>query len=367
MTNTTKLLSGAAALALLAGPASAIELTYGSFQQPTSVTVAGAVTPYFERVTERTNGEITFKTFWAGSMGGPKELLGAVETGALDAALQIDVYAKRALPHSASLSSLIGLVDEPRAFAGAMNETQLIDYPKSLEDFADYNQIPLGWYSTTSYLLQCTSEVATLEQLQGKKVRSVSRLADMMCSMGAVPVSVTVAEMYEAMQRGQVDCALASTYYLNSYNIKDFVTHVVDVPLGAYIGTLPMSVNLDVWEDLEPEQRKIMLEEVPEMLADAMYEGMADDESAEADLKAKGGVVMHPDDAFMEALATFRAAEWDQVTTQAGEDGVDDPEALIATFRENLEKWRGIVAEVGDDREAYAEALRREIYSKLDW
>ena len=42
---------------------------------------------------------------------------------------------------------------------------------------------------------------------------------------------------------------------------------------------------------------------------------------------------------------------------QGEADGVEDAQAVVDGFREVVEKWRGIVAETGDDKAAYAAAL----------
>ncbi|SFJ16339.1 C4-dicarboxylate TRAP transporter substrate-binding protein [Albimonas pacifica] len=361
------LMSGAAAVAAMA-PAQAETYTYGSFLQPTAVTMRDGQIPFFERVKERTGGEVEFESFWGGSMGGPKELLGAIDDAVLDSGLIVDVYTKKALPHSSVISSAFILADDSLAWGAAVNEWQLLGCEGCKDDFADNGQIGLAWYSTTPYVLQCTSPVSTLEDLKGKKVRSVSRLADLMSAMGAVPVSVTVAEMYEAMQRGQVDCALGSPNYLNTYNIKDFVTSIIETPIGGYVSTLTLSVNLDAWDAMGEENRQVILDEIPQLLADIKWASFADDAAGIAETKEKGGQVVQPDQAFLDKLEEMRANEWEAVIAQAKEDGVQDAEQTVASFRAILEKWQGIVAEIDHDeagRKTFEEALRREIFSKV--
>lgn len=359
--------AGAATLALSASSALAAEYSYGSFLQSTAATSVKGQIPFFERVAARTNGEVTFNPFWGGAMGGPKELLGAVDDGVLDSGLIVDVYTKKSLPHASSLSAAFILAEDTLVWGAAVNEFQLLHCPQCREDFADNGQIGLAWYATTPYVLMCTSPTATLADLQGKKVRSVSRLADLMAHMGATPVSVTVAEMYEAMQRGQVDCALGSANYLNTYNIKDFVTSIIDEPIGAYVSTLTLSVNLDAWEGMSTENRQIIIDEIPQLLADIEWAQFEDDRNAvEATLK-KGGEVVTPDDAFRASLEEMRAGEWEALAAAAADDGVENADKLIADFRAVVEKWRGIIAEIGhDDRDAFEAALRDEIFSKLE-
>tara|TARA_B100002003_G_scaffold248040_1_gene280901 strand:+ start:504 stop:1616 length:1113 start_codon:yes stop_codon:yes gene_type:complete len=361
------LMSGAAAVAAMA-PAQAETYTYGSFLQPTAITMRDGQIPFFERVKERTNGEVEFEAFWGGSMGGPKELLGAIDDAVLDSGLIVDVYTKKALPHSSVISSAFILADDSLAWGAAVNEWHLLGCEGCMEEFADNGQIGLAWYSTTPYVLQCTSPVSTLADLKGKKVRSVSRLADLMSAMGAVPVSVTVAEMYEAMQRGQVDCALGSPNYLNTYNIKDFVTSIIETPIGGYVSTLTLSINLDAWDAMGEENRQIIIDEIPQLLADIKWASFEDDAAGIAETKEKGGQVVQPDQAFLDKLEELRATEWEAVTQQAKEDGVENAEEVVASFRAILEKWQGIVSTIEHDAEGkktFEEALRREIFSKV--
>jgi TRAP-type transport system periplasmic protein len=46
--------------------------------------------------------------------------------------------------------------------------------------------------------------------------------------------------------------------------------------------------------------------------------------------------------------------------------GVKNAEAILDAYLASYEKWKGIMAQIGDDRERYIEALKREIYDKLD-
>ena len=46
-------------------------------------------------------------------------------------------------------------------------------------------------------------------------------------------------------------------------------------------------------------------------------------------------------------------------------DGIDNAADVVAGFQATLEKWQGIVKEVGDDEEAFVERMMSEVYSKM--
>jgi len=362
----TAALGMALASAVFAAPAAAEELSYAHYVSSVHVLATHGIGPFFERVTEDTDGEITWTAYWGGAMGEPKELLGAIGDGIVDSAGVVDVYLKSQLPSSVALSSLFVVADDVLAFGAAMNEYQLLHCPSCIEDYKGHNIVPLAWYSTSPYLLMCTSEVASLDQLAGKKVRAASRMGTLMQSMGGTPVSVTSAEMYEAMQRGTVDCSVGAAAWLTGYNIKDFVTHVVEDPLGAYIGAMIMDMNADVWADLSEEHRQAILDNLPKLVADTIWAYNSEADDAIKQSLAGGTKLVPAADDFRMKLEEIRSVEWEAAIEQAESDGVENAREMIEGFRETVDKWRGIVKEIGDDKEAFEAALEREIFSKYE-
>ncbi|WP_160382055.1 C4-dicarboxylate TRAP transporter substrate-binding protein [Pseudooceanicola pacificus] len=357
-----------AALSLLgvaAGPSRALELTYGTYTSPTQTTFRTGTGPLLDRITRDTNGEITFEAFTGGSMGGPKELLGNAGSGIIDTTSVVDIYVKAQLPHSALMSSMLILGKNPKVMSAAMNEMQLLHCPSCEEDRTKANVIGLGWTATGTYHLICKEPINTLDELKGLKIRATSGMGRAMQSMGATAVSITTAEMYEAMQRGQVDCVAGAAAWLTTYNLKDFSRYIVEDSLGSYFGTMLFAVNLDVWGDLSDSQRAAIRSNISQSVVDTLFAYDDDHETGIRDLKALGGEVLHADQAFVDAVETARKEEY-AFTIQSGKDqGIDNAEELIDTFHGLVDKWTDIVAEIGNDKEAFKAALDREIFDKL--
>lgn len=345
--------------------ATARDLTYGSYTSSQHLIHRTGLDPFVKRVEEESGGDLTSEVFSGGAMGGPKELLKAVRDNVVDSAGIVDVYVKSDLPVTSMFSSLLILPDDMRVYAAAMNEMQLLNCPSCQAEHERSNMIGLMWYPTATYHLLCTSPVSSLEDLAGKKIRAASRMGVMLQDMGATAVSITTAEMYEALQRGQIDCAAGSAAWLDSYNLKDYVTAVMETPIGGFFGTIGFNMNRDTWDDLTDEQKAIIVRNLPEFVADVTYNYVVENDDAIEALAAGGGTLTQADDAFMAKLAAAREAEYKTVETLSQEAGIDDAGPLLATFRELVTKWQGIVAEVGEDQDAYEEALWNEIFSKI--
>ncbi len=364
MKRVTTTLGAAAALAMSVSAAQALELTYGSYTSPTHTTYINGVFPTFDRITKRTSGELTFEKFTGGAMGGPKELLGNVKNNILDSASVVDIYNKAALPVSAMLSSMIIIGDDPKVMAAAMNEMQLLHCPECKKERDKSNVVGLSWSATGSYHVICKDPIKGLADLQGLKIRATSSVGVAMKAIGAAPVSITTAEMYEALQRGQIKCVAGATAWLNTYNLKDFAKGAWTNSLGSYFGTMNLAMNRDVWDDLDTKFQDAIKSEMAQNVADIMWAYVEDNEKGVQLLREKGGDVRVADQAFLDAWKAQQDLAFENAIAKAKADGIENAEETIATFQGLIAKWTKIVAETGNDKDAYRQALQDEIFSK---
>ncbi|MBI4587346.1 MAG: TRAP transporter substrate-binding protein DctP, partial [Candidatus Rokubacteria bacterium] len=78
-------------------------------------------------------------------------------------------------------------------------------------------------------------------------------------ALGAEPVSLPVAEVYTALERGTVDAAITGT--IAGFNLKwyEVTKHMVDLQIGPVM--IALVVSKRTWDKLSPDVRKA-LEEV---------------------------------------------------------------------------------------------------------
>lgn len=101
----------------------------------------------------------------------------------------------------------------------------------------------------------------TLEDLAGKKIRTFSAaLGDFVEAIGATPVSISLAEVVPALQRGVADCGITAS--LSAYNAKWYqvTTHAITLNLGYSAGF--MAMNLDVWNSISANDQQAILAEM---------------------------------------------------------------------------------------------------------
>ncbi|WP_180901447.1 type 2 periplasmic-binding domain-containing protein [Martelella soudanensis] len=358
----TRLALAASMLTLSVAASDARELTYDNHLPPQHP-VNAAMETYFERVKADTDGALDFKMFVGGALGGGNALLGILRDGLSDAGMLNPVYEPSQLQVEALLSEL--MIADPRVLVGAMNEIVNLDCPGCTAELLKVNAVPIMSFAVPSFQLLCNQPMKSLTDAKGKRVRAVGSLALIAKEFGMVPVNLKSDEVYEGLQRGQVECAAAPFDWLETNNLKEVADNLITTPLGAIGGLLHLAVNTNAWEAMSEEQQQVMIDETPETLAAITFNYIAGSESALEAAIADGAEAYPMGDDMLATLEEFRAAEIERIVAKGEEAGITETPALFKHYGELLDKWEGIVAGPGSTQEGYAEALRQEIYAKL--
>ncbi|MCA8927337.1 MAG: C4-dicarboxylate TRAP transporter substrate-binding protein [Alphaproteobacteria bacterium] len=370
------ILAGMAAvgLVLAAGAGQARELVYASSVPAKHPVHTHGVEPFGERLSKATDGKLTIKLFAGGSLASGKTTLNAIRNGTADMGLLADVYTPNELPTSALISDLAVLGRDARVMTGAVNQMLQLDCPACKKDYTEDKVLPFASYSLTPYHLMCVSgSIVTADDWKGKKVRGTGAMGVLAANMGATPVNVTSAEIYEALQRGQVDCAMGPLPWLKTMALWDMVTTVSDSGLGTYHGTNFINLRTNTWQKLSKKEKQAFVDNLVQAVVGIARAYEDDDASIRKEAEAKGIKWLTVDKSFEDAVEHMRQNDTARVIELAKSRGVKDPEPIVAKFKENIAKWTKIVNDInpgfwGDAEWAkYAEALNTEIYSKVSY
>lgn len=211
-------------------------------------------------VKERTDGRIEIRIFWANSLVHAKEALEAVQVGTSD-------MADLALAYFADKVKLLQVSSFPFAVSDPVKQREgilrvLREVPEASQELDKFGQKILGVTATASYQLPSHEPISNLAELEGKKVGSFGRvIPKVLQAGGAVPVSVSAGEIYEALQRGTIDARVLSYEATQRFKVYEVVKFISEVDLGALAGINTLTINKRKWATLSPEDQKIMLEE----------------------------------------------------------------------------------------------------------
>lgn len=340
------------------------KVTYSSWFPAPSILHSGVLKPYFERV-EKDSG-IKFELFTDGTLAGGRETMGALKGGIVDTGLIAFAYHPGELKHPVLINEASLLVKNTLAANAALNELLLLRCVECVEEFKRQGIRPISVHVSPDYSLLCNKKIASLADLKGKRVRAPSPWAAEITALGGTPVNLTVPETYEALQRGQVDCTLASAGWLTSHSMADVVKFVSQHRWGGVAAGIHVAISEAKWQALTKDQRRAMLMHSGQSALDLNRKFAADDMAAIKQAQASGKiefVAATPD--LVAADAKYREGEAERVSKLGERRGVKDADKFIATWQQLLNKWDQAYADVKGDDAAFLKRMNDEIFSKV--
>ena len=208
---------------------------------------------------ERTNGklELITSSFPELGLAGP-DTLSMVADGTLDSATVYGGYVGGQIPEM-DIQNLWGVYS---------SREQRFDATLAiLEDIEDLVLAETGgvvmnhsWYAGHDQFLFCSERIDSLGGFAGKRIRSHSAaLSDWLNGMGANPLFVAFAEVYDDLDRGILDCGVTGAdpaYGQRWYEVVDYMIG----PLFSYPSNNNV-INTEKWASIPEDLQKIIIEE----------------------------------------------------------------------------------------------------------
>ena len=352
-----------------AGVSHSTEITASSWFPETHPLTGAGYVDWAKTVEEASGGDLTIRVFTGEALLPPVAHLSGLSDGIAQLTYHAGTYTPSELPEDNVLATLgIGLTDNI-AVAAAVSDFYIND-PAMQAMFDRHGIVFLGGYATPPYILMCRTKVETLEDIQGKKIRMPGAIhAEWAKEVGAVPVNVPSSEMFTGLEKGQLDCAANAANDLKSRSLWDVAKHVTTLDLGSYFSGWLYAMNADAWRSLTDEQRRVLLDTVPDGIVEASTAYTATSAEALAEAPEHGVTIYEPGAELQSALDTFKTTKVRDTAIREGTERfkIEDSEGLVTRFEETLEKWRGLLADVDpNDKEAIKAVFQENIYSKID-
>ncbi len=317
---------------------------------------------------EATNGELRANVYTGDVLLPPAGHLTGIRDGVADVGYHAGTYTPAELPVDNVLAQLGFGRSDYFVSAFAITDMNMTD-SEALAQWDRHNIVYGGGYATPPYRLICTSEIRTLDDIEGKAIRTPSAVhATWAKSVGAVPVSVPSSEMFTGLDKGQVDCVAQAANDLKSRSLWDVADHVTLIDFGVYWAGYQYGINKDFWQSLEDEQRRAMLDTIAEAMVRTGIGYLAQAEEALDEASEHGVTVHEPSADLTESLEDFRTKVRDDAIAMGDEEfDLPDSEALVSRFEERIEKWEGLLEDVDrNDEEALIELVKSELFDEID-
>ena len=312
-----------------------------------------------------------FKLFTGGALLGAKPTLSGLRDGVADVGVLALTYFYSEMPYAQLVADMALLGDDHYVMAGATSEFVMLHCQPCKDEFARNGMVALSGISTAPYVLLSVKPIVDIADMQGLKLRTGGSVWDRWATrLGAEPVNVPTSEMYDTLSHGVVTAAVQPIGALKGHSLIEVAKHLTTLPLGTYHSGAVFAVGPRFWESLSLEEREQFAKNLPEALAQTEVYYETDDLDVLKEAADLGLTVHEPSPEFLQDLVDFSVADLGEVARIAKEDrGLQDADALIATYRELIAKWQGLVEPlqpIRDNPQPYADLLRQEIYSKID-
>ncbi|MGF1736580.1 TRAP transporter substrate-binding protein [Photobacterium satsumensis] len=121
-----------------------------------------------------------------------------------------------------------------------------------------FNGVLLSHWPFNPQIMFCKDPINSLDDLKGKKVRvSGAPAADALEKLGGTAVNMTGGEVYQALQRGLVDCASTGTTFGFKNKLHEVTNYLYDLPIGGYSQVIQVA-NSKFWDRLDGSDRELI-------------------------------------------------------------------------------------------------------------
>jgi TRAP-type C4-dicarboxylate transport system substrate-binding protein len=257
------------AAGLVAGPAvyaqAPVKLTYATYLTNGALAVKLDIW-FMNEVTKRSNGRITFETYFAGAMLEAPDVFPGLEHGAVDIATGAPgPYNAKDYP----LSSVVLPYITDHADTATTAVTELLKTNAGLrQEYLKHGIVPLWALAFPESTVWTNKKVQTVADLKGMRIRAASTVADALSFLGATAVPLTWSEGVEALRRGAVD-GMASAPFDSAVNngLQEVAAFMNDAGRMGIYSITSSGINKARFDALDPEARKIILQVAAEVPA----------------------------------------------------------------------------------------------------
>jgi TRAP-type C4-dicarboxylate transport system substrate-binding protein len=231
-----------------------IEISYANMFPPTHIQ-SKLPESWCKEIEKRTNGKVKV-TYYPGQtlLKGPKIWSGVIN-GIADAGTSVLGYSRGVFPSMEA-------IDLPMGYPDAVVATRVInDFYEKFKP-KPFNKVKVMYFHAHGPgILHSKVPVRKLEDLKGMKVRSYGFNAKMTSALGAVPVAMSQAGVYEALQKGVADATFSPAEVLKGWKQAEVVKATTKCYSVGYTAGFFVVMNLDKWNSL-PKDVQAVIEEI---------------------------------------------------------------------------------------------------------
>ena len=241
-----------------AAPEEPIKLTLASWSPPMQVINRGGIDPWIKEVEKRTGGKVKITNFPGASLGKPPDHYDLAVKKLAHIATVVPSFSFGRFPLS-GVMELPFLAPNPTASSKTFWEL----YKKFPEIQKEFGEVKVIAFFTNDPMQIHTSKkpIRALDDLKGLKIRAGDKLtADMLKTLGATPIFMSITDVYIALERGTIDGAFYTLEAVRGFKLQEVSKYCTVVNFNCL--RMGLVMNLESWNSLQKDIQGIIGEEL---------------------------------------------------------------------------------------------------------
>lgn len=255
----------------LPGSAAAeVTLTYSNFFPPTHIQ-SKLAEAWCAEVEKRTDGEVKINYYPGGTLTSAPDCYGGVVDGISDIGLSVLAYSRGRFP-------VMAAVDLPLGYKSGVVATKVANAVYEKYSPKEFDDTEIMYFHAHGPGLPFTKgkKIEKMEDFQGLKLRATGNSGKVVQALGGTPVSGSMSEAYQSIQKGVVDGGMYPMETNKGWKMAEVVNYCTEAYAIAYTTTFFVTMNKDKWASLS-DHAKGVIREINKEWADK--HGQAWDES----------------------------------------------------------------------------------------
>ena len=235
-----------------------IKLIFAHYVPPVYKDLFPSLKAFPDYINEHGKGKVHVDHFHSGSLLKAKQLLPGLMQGTADIVLQVDSLIMGTYP-------ILGITELPFLYKDMESSYEKLKigtplYELMNKELAKKNLFALAtWPILPEYIWTTNKLIRKPEDLKGLRIRAAGRVeAKVVKALGGASVSMSSAELYEALKRGTIDGAMCTWTTITSRGLQETIKYVTKSSFASY--SVQLLCRLDKWNSFPPDVREVITE-----------------------------------------------------------------------------------------------------------
>lgn len=230
-----------------------IRLSYSVFFPP-GHTQTVLAQDWADAIEERSGGRVKITLFPGGVLTKASQCYAGVMDGISDLGMSCFAYTRGRFP-------LLEMLDLPVGYRDGLEATLIANELVSKYAPRELDGVHLLYlHAHGPAVLATKKKIENSRDLSKLKVRATGLSAKIVECLGAVPVGMSQAQTYEALQKGIVGATFCPAETLKGWNQAEVIGHVAKTAATGYTTAMFVVMNKDAWQSLPPDIKTVFSE-----------------------------------------------------------------------------------------------------------